>query len=88
MREEIVAAGGRPRRVALTGRDALTASERRVARLAAEGTTNQLIAQRLSVTQRTVETHLTSAYSKLGIASRRQLVEALDPDYRLPATVL
>ena len=39
------------------GRDALTASELRVAELAASGMTNRDIAQSLFVTQHTVETH-------------------------------
>jgi hypothetical protein len=45
---------GRPRRVLLTGLEALTASERRIAELAAEGLTNREIAQSLFVTARTV----------------------------------
>ena len=72
-REELVAAGARPRRPALTGRDALTARERRVAEIAAEGLSNREIAQALFVTVRTVEMHLTSAYQKLGISSRGEL---------------
>ncbi len=52
-RDELVAAGGRPRRPAISGVEALTASELRVARLAAEGATNREIAQRLFVTQKT-----------------------------------
>ncbi len=54
--EELRAAGGRPRRRAGTGADALTASERRVAELAAAGVSNKEIAQSLFVTLRTVET--------------------------------
>jgi DNA-binding CsgD family transcriptional regulator len=77
-REELVVAGARPRRDALRGRDALTASELRVSELAAQGRTNNQIAQSLFVTPRTVETHLTSVYGKLGITSRRELPEALD----------
>jgi DNA-binding CsgD family transcriptional regulator len=77
-REELVVAGARPRRDALRGRDALTASELRVAQMASEGLTNREIAEALFVTLRTVEHHLTSAYSKLGIASRRQLGPSLD----------
>jgi DNA-binding CsgD family transcriptional regulator len=77
-REELVVAGARPRRDALRGRDALTASELRVSELAAQGRTNNQIAQSLFVTARTVETHLTSVYAKLGITSRRELLEALD----------
>ena len=76
-REELVAAGGRPRRDALRGRDALTPSELRVAQLAAARQTNRQIAQALFVTQRTVENHLTSAYTKLGITARPELAAAL-----------
>ncbi|MFL5884248.1 MAG: ATP-binding protein [Thermoleophilaceae bacterium] len=77
-REELAAAGARPRRDALRGRDALTATELRVCRMAAEGMTNREIAQALFVTLRTVETHLTHAYPKLGIGSRAELSAALD----------
>jgi DNA-binding CsgD family transcriptional regulator len=78
-REELRAAGARPRRTALAGRDALTPAERRVVALAAEGHTNRQIAQQLFVTQRTVETHLTHAFAKLDITSRDQLAAALWP---------
>jgi DNA-binding CsgD family transcriptional regulator len=53
--------------------DALTASERRVVALAAEGLSNREIAERLFVTQRTVETHLGHAFAKLGVRRRDQL---------------
>jgi DNA-binding NarL/FixJ family response regulator len=76
-RGELVIAGGRPRRQALRGRDALTPSDLRVAQLAAQGKTNRQIAQELFVTLRTAETHLTSTYAKLGIGSRDQLAAAL-----------
>ena len=76
-RRELVVAGGRPRRDATRGRDALTPSELRVAQLAAGGQTNRQIAQALFVTQRTVENHLTSTYAKLGISSRPELPAAL-----------
>jgi DNA-binding CsgD family transcriptional regulator len=76
-REELVAAGARPRRDALHGRDALTASELRTAQLAAEGRTNREIAQALFVSVRTVETHLTHTYRKLAIPSRDALPGAL-----------
>jgi len=79
-REELVAAGGRPRRTAIEGPESLTPSELRVARLAAVGRTNREIAQALFVTRRTVEIHLTSAYRKLDIASRNGLAGALDLD--------
>jgi DNA-binding NarL/FixJ family response regulator len=77
-REELRAAGARPRRDAMRGRDALTASELRIAQMAASGATNRQIAQSLFVTQRTVETHLTHVYGKLDIASRRELGSALE----------
>ncbi|HET7668589.1 MAG TPA: LuxR C-terminal-related transcriptional regulator, partial [Mycobacterium sp.] len=75
--EELRAAGGRPRRRAGVGGDALTASERRVAELAAVGTSNKEIAQSLFVTLRTVEMHLSNAYTKLEIRSRHELATAL-----------
>ena len=71
------AAGARPRRPAISGRDALTAAELRVARMAAEGSPNREIAQALFITTRTVKAHLTSTYRKLEIATRRQLPGAL-----------
>ncbi|MFI2611807.1 LuxR C-terminal-related transcriptional regulator [Kitasatospora sp. NPDC018619] len=55
----------------------LTAAERRVAELAAAGHTNAQISAALCLTRRTVETHLTSAYRKLRIARRTQLVSVL-----------
>jgi DNA-binding CsgD family transcriptional regulator len=79
-RSELYAAGGRPRVAALTGVESLTASERRVAALAAEGAGNRDIAQALFVTPKTVETHLSSVYRKLGIRSRNELPAALRVD--------
>jgi DNA-binding CsgD family transcriptional regulator len=76
-REELAAAGARPRRPHLSGTESLTASERRVAELAAAGSTNREIAQALFVTVKTVEWHLRNTYLKLGIASRRELVGAM-----------
>lgn len=76
-REELLASGARPRRSRLSGREALTASELRVAKEAARGISNREIAQSLFVTVKTVEGHLSNAYSKLGIASRGELADAL-----------
>jgi DNA-binding CsgD family transcriptional regulator/tetratricopeptide (TPR) repeat protein len=76
-RAELVAVGAKPRRDAITGRDALTASELRVARLAAEGMTNRQIAQALFITTKTVAVHLTHVYRKLGVSRRVQLSGAL-----------
>jgi DNA-binding CsgD family transcriptional regulator len=75
--EELVAAGARPRRDPVESRSNLTASERRVARLAAEGMTNREIAQALFLTENTIETHLRSVFRKLEIRSRSQLARAL-----------
>jgi DNA-binding NarL/FixJ family response regulator len=77
VKRELLAAGARPRRAALTGPDALTAGERRVAALAADGLTNRQIAEHLFVTQATVETHLRHAFRKLGITSRADLAPGL-----------
>jgi DNA-binding CsgD family transcriptional regulator len=76
-REELLAAGARPRRVLRRGADALTASERRIARMAADGRSNPEIAQALFVTVRTVESHLGHVYRKLDIAGREALAERL-----------
>ena len=75
--EELAATGARPRRILVSGRDSLTASERRVAQLAVKDLTNKEIAQELFVTVKTVEVHLSHAYRKLDIASRQQLNAAL-----------
>jgi DNA-binding CsgD family transcriptional regulator len=79
-REELQAAGFRPRRAARFGKAALTASELRVARRAAEGRSNEELAQELYVSTKTIETHLTKAYAKLGLSgrgARGRLAEAL-----------
>ncbi len=77
VRTELYAAGARPRAAERSGPGSLTASERRVADLAAAGHTNKEIAQTLYVTLKTVEVHLSSCYRKLGIGSRRELAAAL-----------
>jgi DNA-binding CsgD family transcriptional regulator len=69
-RDELLAAGARPRRTALDGVEALTASELRVTRLAARGLPNEAIAQELYVSRKTVETHLSHAYVKLGLSGQ------------------
>lgn len=75
--EELVATGARPRRLRTTGGDALTASERRVAQMAAQGMSNREIAQTLFVTVKTIEVHLGNTYRKLDLRSRKELPEAL-----------
>jgi DNA-binding CsgD family transcriptional regulator len=76
-RDELKAAGARPRRPWRTGVDALTPSELRVARLAAGGRSNREIAGELYVTLKAIEGHLAHAYAKLGIQGRDQLLRAL-----------
>jgi DNA-binding CsgD family transcriptional regulator len=75
--EELAATGARPRKEVVGGIFSLTASERRVAELAAQDKSNKEIAQALFVTVKTVEVHLSSVYRKLAINSRRQLATAL-----------
>ena len=58
--------------------DALTATERQIAALAADGLTNRAIAERVFVSQKTVEANLARAYRKLGIQTRAQLSRALE----------
>ncbi len=77
VRAELYATGARPRTTALRGPASLTASERRVAELAAGDRSNREIAQALYVTPKTVELHLSNAYKKLGIRSRRELGRVL-----------
>jgi DNA-binding CsgD family transcriptional regulator/tetratricopeptide (TPR) repeat protein len=74
---ELEATGEKLRRYAPVGVESLTPSERRVADLAASGMTNRQIAQTLFVTVKTVEAHLSAAYHKLDIGSRRELAGAL-----------
>lgn len=78
-RQELLAAGGRPRRTVVSGPGALTPAEQRVAVLAALGHSNKQIADQLYVTRRTVETHLTHIFQKLSVTKRAQLATSL-PD--------
>jgi DNA-binding CsgD family transcriptional regulator len=77
-RDELLASGARPRRAALVGINSLTPSEARIARLAAEGTSNRAIADMLFLTKGTVAWHLGRVYRKLGISSREELRTRLD----------
>ncbi|MFI6099473.1 LuxR C-terminal-related transcriptional regulator [Lentzea sp. NPDC051213] len=79
-RTMLLGAGGRmPSSAIVDGLAVLTASERKVAELAAAGVTNRAIAEDLFVTLRTVEVHLTRAYRKLGVSSRAELADVLGP---------
>jgi DNA-binding NarL/FixJ family response regulator len=75
--QELHAAGARPRRERLSGVEALTPQERRVAQMAAGGMTNRAIAQSLFLTTRTIEMHLANAYHKLDVSARTELPRAL-----------
>ena len=70
-REDLARIGGRSRA------GGLTATEARVAALVSEGRSNKDVAATLFVTANTIEAHLTSVYTKLGVRSRNQLAKAL-----------
>jgi DNA-binding CsgD family transcriptional regulator len=74
------AGGGRgrrgPRRRPEAGWQSLTPSERAVAELVAEGLTNREVGRRLFVSPHTVNSHLRSAFRKLGVSSRAALAAA------------
>jgi DNA-binding CsgD family transcriptional regulator len=76
-RDELSRSGARLIREPVSGVEALTPSEVRVAELAAEGLTNREVAQSLFVSEKTVETHLGRVYRKLDIKSRHALPGAL-----------
>jgi DNA-binding CsgD family transcriptional regulator len=57
-----------------SGWASLTPAELDVVRLVTEGLANKAIATKLFISPRTVETHLSHVYAKLGVASRVQLV--------------
>ena len=75
--------GEQPRKVETEAMAALTASERRVARMAADGLTNRQIAHELVVTVKAVEWHLSHVYRKLGISSRTMLADTLGVSERV-----
>jgi ATP/maltotriose-dependent transcriptional regulator MalT len=76
-RQELRASGASKRAHGEHARDALTAQERQIARLAAQGLSNREIAQRLFLSPRTIGSHLYRVYPKLGVSSRAQLRDVL-----------
>jgi len=64
---------GGPRAPGDAGLDALSPREREMAELVAEGLTNRQIAARVFLSEKTVETHLTRVFQKLGVKSRAQV---------------
>lgn len=84
--QRIASGGGRPPRLWVTGVHALTPTERQVAQLAAGGLSNREVAEKLFVTEKTVETHLRGVYRKLGATARWQLAARLAGDEPRPGT--
>ena len=78
IRQELAAAGARPRRPALSGVESLTPTELRVAQLAAQGGSNRDIAEIIFVSRNTVAWHLRNVYRKLQIDSREQLARVVE----------
>ena len=72
--------GTRPRRSARSGAGVLTPAELQIATLAASGHNNRRIAEILTISERTVESHLYNTFSKLGIHRREQLARHLAQD--------
>ena len=73
-RAELGRIGGRSRE------EGLTAAERRVAALVAQGRTNREVAAALFLGERTVETHLSHVYAKLGVRSRAELARTFQAE--------
>jgi DNA-binding NarL/FixJ family response regulator len=62
----------------------LTQSERTVATLVAEGRSNREVAAALFLTERTIESHLSRTYAKLGVRSRSELAHRFGAEPELP----
>lgn len=79
-RAELHVLGARPRRYLASGAQSLTATQRRIAELVADGLTNREIAQAAFITQKTAETHVSAVLRKLDVRSRTEVAARLAAD--------
>jgi DNA-binding CsgD family transcriptional regulator len=84
-RRELRAAGESSQRRERDSLDELTPQELQIVQMVAQGLANAIIAQRLYLSRRTVESHLYRVYPKLGVSSRAELVSVLGS--RLATTI-
>lgn len=77
-RAELRATGDAPATASAGPLAALTPQQLRIARCVAEGATNREVAQRLSVSPRTVDHHLRNVFAALGVRSRVELARLVD----------
>jgi len=82
-RHELLATGETVGKRTVETASALTAQEAHIARLAVDGHTNAEIGAQLFLSARTVEWHLRKIFTKLGIASRRELRKAMPASRQL-----
>ena len=78
-RQELRAAGESSQRRERDSLDDLTPQELQIVQMVAQGLSNRVIAERLYLSRRTVESHLYREFPKLGVSSRAQLVSVLGP---------
>ncbi len=87
-RRELLATGETVRHRREEARDALTPQEEHIARLARDGRTNPEIGAELYISARTVERHLRTVFTKLGISTRKGLHDALPNRDRSAASAM